>query len=590
MIVKNAEATLARCLESVRGIADEIVIADTGSTDRSIEIARQSGANVFTIVWERDFAKARNQSLAQVHSDWVLVLDADEILEPGAERKIPSLLKHPTIAGYVTPIRNYLMDINCHLWDQQAQPNVAAPFFAREYPAYVQHENVRLFRRHPDIRFAGRVHETVAYRLIELGMVMAPASIMIYHLGFIADAETLETKYVFYRELGREKVSEMPEDAMAHFELGIEEFQHFHNSEEAAKLFERACELNPRLGVSWLFLGLALARLGKHKKALESFEEAGETGARMALVIEGKADSRYSLGNFSAAREYYAKALKLPDASPQIESKLGFTEVRLGRNEQGLAHLRGAIKREPQNDDLHDRLVTACAWLGRLQEAAEAAEEKLSAVTPQPDFFLRAASLRAQLEEWPRVIQLLHQGVERFPESEKLVQSSAEAERRAAIGETETTGDERYQKGDFEGACAHYREALARVGNCPLIESKLGLAEVRTGQVDDGLARLRHALELEPKSVEVYDRLIGGCVLAGRLAEAADATESKLRQINPQPGFFLRAASLRAQLKDWPRVIHLLRAGLDLFPKDEKLLEAAAETAAAISSSPKAYL
>lgn len=587
MIVKNAEASLARCLESVRDVADEIVIADTGSTDHSIEIARQFEANIFSIPWGRDFAKARNQSLAQVRSDWVLFLDADEVLDPGAGKIIPSLLKHPTIAGYVVPIRNYLMDIRCHLWDQQAKPNTSAPPFARQYPAYVQHENVRLFRRHPDVQFTGRVHETVAFRLIELGMTMEPANFLIHHLGFIADADVMEKKYVFYRELGQEKVREMPEDAMAHFELGIEEFQHFHNCEEAVKLFERACELNPHLGVAWLFHGLALAQMGKHKEALESFEEAMETGGRRQLVLEGKADAHYSLGDFSSARQCYQKALKLLDASPQIESKLGFTEVRLGRNPQGLARLRRAIEREPQNGELHDRLITACAWLGRLPEAAEAAEKKLTALDPQPDFFLRAASLRAQLQDWPHVIQLLRQGAERFPQSEKLTQSLAEAERRFALGEAEIQGDEQYRQNNFEMACRYYREALERVGDFPLIASKLGLAEVRLGQVSEGLARLRNALESEPKSVEIYDRLIGACALTGRLEEAAQLSERKLGEMEPQPDFFLRAASLRAQLRDWPRVIELLREGIGRFPKNEKLRQAAAEAVAAVSSSPK---
>jgi cellulose synthase/poly-beta-1,6-N-acetylglucosamine synthase-like glycosyltransferase len=89
MIVKNGEATLARCLDSVKGIADEIVIADTGSTDRTAEIARRYGANVFSIPWENDFAKARNRSLAQVRSDWVLMMDADEILDPDAVNLMP---------------------------------------------------------------------------------------------------------------------------------------------------------------------------------------------------------------------------------------------------------------------------------------------------------------------------------------------------------------------------------------------------------------------------------------------------------------------------------------------------------------------
>lgn len=427
MIVKNAESTIGRCLESVRGIVDEIVIADTGSTDRSQEIVQQCEVRVFQIPWEKDFAKARNLSLAEVRSDWVLILDADEVLDPAAKESIPPLLTHPTIAGYMVQIRNYLLELNCHLWDQKAKPNLSAPDFAKQYPAYVQHENVRLFRRHPDICFEGRIHETVGGRILDLGMKMGRASFLIHHLGFIADNDTLRRKWEFYRELGREKVRERPDDAQAHFELGVEEFEHFHNNEEAIRLFARACKLNPRLGVAWLFYGLALARAGKHREAIASLDQAEACGSKMHVVHESKADSYYSLGDFTAAKSSYLQTLEVLGDSPQVESKLGLTEVRLGQSKEGLARIRGAVEREPETAELYDRLTAACAWLGRLPEAADVAETKLKRTALQPGQYLRTASLRAQLGQWPQVITLLREGLSHFPHAVKLQAALAEA-------------------------------------------------------------------------------------------------------------------------------------------------------------------
>src|SRR5665213_294513 len=100
MIVKNAERHLAGCLQSVQGIVDEIVVADTGSTDSSIEIARQAGARILGIPWENDFAKARNLSLAEVKADWILVLDADERLDTGAAKALSALLADEDAAGF----------------------------------------------------------------------------------------------------------------------------------------------------------------------------------------------------------------------------------------------------------------------------------------------------------------------------------------------------------------------------------------------------------------------------------------------------------------------------------------------------------
>jgi hypothetical protein len=82
MIVKNEEANLATCLESVRGVFDEIVVLDTGSKDRTVEIARSFGARVFDFVWVDDFGAARNAALARATGDYAFWLDADDLIEP----------------------------------------------------------------------------------------------------------------------------------------------------------------------------------------------------------------------------------------------------------------------------------------------------------------------------------------------------------------------------------------------------------------------------------------------------------------------------------------------------------------------------
>ncbi|MGH9445421.1 MAG: glycosyltransferase, partial [Terriglobia bacterium] len=355
MITKNAEATLAQCLESVRQVADEIVIADTGSTDRSIEIAQQYGATVFDIPWEKDFSKARNRCLAKVRSGWVLMMDADEALGPDAATLMPSHLSDGLTMGYTVTIRNYVHDLDCFLWDQPAKPNDDSPPFARQYLGHVDHVNVRLFRRHPEVYFEGCVHETVGYRLIQLGMRIGDAKFAIHHFGFTDAEEIRAGKALFYRELGREKVRELPENALAHYELGFEESEHFHDYAAALPLFRRACELNPRFGPAWLFYGKTLGRLGRHGEAIEALERAEDTSVRMAPVLDARGDIYYSLGEFEETRRCYQQVIELAGESPQIESKMGFTELRLGRVEEGLARLRRAIAQEPHNGELHDR-------------------------------------------------------------------------------------------------------------------------------------------------------------------------------------------------------------------------------------------
>jgi glycosyltransferase involved in cell wall biosynthesis len=108
MITKNAASLLPACLASVSGIVDQIVLADTGSTDDTIAVASKLGAQVISIPWNDDFAAAHNLALASIHADWILVLDADEQLDTRATYQIPPLLAASKIDAYQVTIRNYV--------------------------------------------------------------------------------------------------------------------------------------------------------------------------------------------------------------------------------------------------------------------------------------------------------------------------------------------------------------------------------------------------------------------------------------------------------------------------------------------------
>ena len=96
MIVKDEEASIVRALRRISPIASEIVVVDTGSSDRTRELAIALGARVFEHAWDQDFAAARNAALAQAEGDWVLVIDADEVI---AATDLPHLLESVRDAG-----------------------------------------------------------------------------------------------------------------------------------------------------------------------------------------------------------------------------------------------------------------------------------------------------------------------------------------------------------------------------------------------------------------------------------------------------------------------------------------------------------
>ncbi len=420
MIVKNGERDLPACLESAQGVVDEIVMADTGSTDSSIEIAQKFGAKVISTAWESDFSKARNFSLGHVSSDWVLMMDADERLDPGARSALRALIEKQSADGFQVTIRNYVSNLGHKLWDRPAKPNDGAYAPARQYPAYVDHENVRLFRRDPEIYFTGRVHETVGWRILETKRRLGTANFVIHHMGMVKDDEERARKILFYLELGRQKVAEMPGNAQAHFELGVSELENLGNVEKALDSFVRSCELNRQFGVAWFFQGVCHLRLGKPAKALDCFHQAQLAEHSTPWLAEMEGDTHYNLGHFDNAIGCYKKGLKLDPANLTLESKLGLAEARAGKRSSGLRRLKRAIDTEPANPEFHDRLIMVELWLGHLQKGAQAAERKLSKVEPEPTDFLRAASIRSKMEDWPNAARLLRDGLALFPDSEPL--------------------------------------------------------------------------------------------------------------------------------------------------------------------------
>ncbi|HWF40010.1 MAG TPA: tetratricopeptide repeat protein [Candidatus Acidoferrales bacterium] len=250
-----------------------------------------------------------------------------------------------------------------------------------------------------------------------------------------ADEQTRASKNIFYRELGRQKVAEEPYNAQAHLELGLVELDNFGNLPEAMACFEKACDLNPRLGVAWFFAGVTQLRLEKPEEAVRFLQKAEQCGHHTASVAELTGDALYNAGEFEAAARAYRKALDRSPAAVQVESKLGLVLGRLGRDKESIERNRAAVQKRPDLGDLHDRLIQLLVWLKRFPEAAEAAENKLRAVsgTSAADF-VRAASLWNQSGNLGRAIAILHVGLQIHPGDSLLEQSLTEMHRSDEAG------------------------------------------------------------------------------------------------------------------------------------------------------------
>lgn len=443
MIVKNAAQDLEACLGSVRGWVDEMVVADTGSRDGTPELAGRLGARVVSIRWEQDFAQARNRALAALTTDWVLSLDADERLDGGrgaaARRAWRAQLSSGPDAFQVT-IRNYVASLEARIWDRPAQRNDGAFAEGRAYPGFVEHQNVRLFRRHPDIFFVGRVHESVGPRVQAAGLRLGTARGRIHHFGMVRPPAVQAAKNRYYRELGRRKVQEQPADPQAHFELGVVEFDNFGNYGEALRCFERTLRLQPGFVQAWFFGGAALARLGHSEEALAFFQQAEARGARSAALSEFMADCAYNLGQYKDALAGYraAAADAAPGHAATLLSKRGLAEWRAGEAEAGLRHLRQAAAELPPCVDNLDRLANALVASQDLAGATATLRQRVEQFPDQPQGYLRLAAILAQQQEYVAARQCLSDGLRFLPADPQLREAWSDLQH--AVGHPATGG------------------------------------------------------------------------------------------------------------------------------------------------------
>jgi len=425
MIVKNAAADLEACLASVAGWVDEMVVADTGSSDGTPELAERLGARVMRVRWEQDFAQARNRALQGLQTDWALSLDADERLDAGsgtaARRQWRAQLAGGFDAFQVT-IRNYVPSLEARVWDRPAERNRGEFAEGRAYPGFIEHQNVRLFRRCQEIYFVGRVHESVGPRVQAAGLKLGTARGRIHHFGLVRPPAVQAAKNRYYRELGRKKVQEQPADPQAHFELGVVEFDNFGNYGEALRCFERTLRLQPGFVQAWFFAGAALARLGHPQEALAFLQQSQARGGESAALQELMADCAYNLALYKdAVKGYRAAAARVTAVHAAILlSKRGLAELRAGDAANGLRHLHEAADAEPVSVDNLDRLATALVAQQDLPSAAGALRRRVESFPDQPQGYLRLAAVLMQLEQ-PRAAQdCLSDGLKSLPAEAQL--------------------------------------------------------------------------------------------------------------------------------------------------------------------------
>jgi tetratricopeptide (TPR) repeat protein len=352
LIVKNEEAHLARCLASVRALADEIVVVDTGSTDRTVDVARSFGARLFDLVWPDDFSAARNFAIAQAAGDWILSIDADESIALRDHARIRTMLSRPDLDVIVVSQRHYLTASAVVGW----QPGSGGYDEGAPYPGFLDIGCARLFRNRPWLRFRNRVHEEIASTDPARTVAWGRGEWVIHHYGKVGDSDLLRAKAEAYLKLGMAKAAEHPDDPQAHYELGV---QYFELDQAAAALasFERVLGTSrgTRSGTTGrafddthLRIAMCHRRLGQPAQALAALRLAAlAVPQRVAEIALEEGNAHRALGDDVEAERAYRRAIAAKPGLAAAHFNLGLTHERQNRLAQALATFDRAVDLDP---------------------------------------------------------------------------------------------------------------------------------------------------------------------------------------------------------------------------------------------------
>jgi len=373
MIVKNEETTLPRCLGSVKGFVDEIVVLDTGSTDKTPQIAEQFGAKVYYFTWNNNFSSARNQALKYVTGDWVLVLDADETLTS----EIIPLLKSVLLK------EEYLV-INLV---RQEVGSTQSPYSLVS----------RLFRNHPNIYFDRPYHALIDDSVTTI-LTQEPCwevgylpGVAILHTGYQKSVINALHKYAKASAAMEEFFANHPHDAYVCSKLGAL-YVHNHKINQGMDLLNQglnqliANQVNEDINYDILYelhyhLGIAYTHLQDLSSAIHHYQAAVKLPIYSLLKLGGYnnlGNLLKNLGDLPAAKIAYETAIKIDPNFVIGYYNLGMVCKAMGLFSQAIDCYNHAINLNPDYAEAYQNLGVVLLKIGHVSASLEAFEYAIS--------------------------------------------------------------------------------------------------------------------------------------------------------------------------------------------------------------------
>ncbi len=360
MIVKDEADNLVNCLDSAKDFVDEVIIVDTGSIDNTKYLARDWGAKVYDYAWENDFAKARNFALEKVTTDWVLVLDGDEIL---VSDTIPSLKK------LIAEENNLVVNLM-----REEIGTVSSPYSLLS----------RLFRRHPQIQFSRPYHALIDDHVIALQQqethwqIVDFPTVTIQHTGYQPEIIQAEGKTERAKQAMESYLKDHPRDAYVCNKLGALYLQ-IGEEKKGVKLLKTGLKANTGTPAVVFELHYHYANAMLKEKNPDTAVKHYQKAIAQPLLDKLKLGAYHNFGSLCMEVQDFESAVQLFEHCVKIEPKfalayynLGLAYRSIGNNVKALSAYKKAIKYNPNYPWAYQNLGVLLLKQGQVKESGEA--------------------------------------------------------------------------------------------------------------------------------------------------------------------------------------------------------------------------
>jgi glycosyltransferase involved in cell wall biosynthesis len=351
MIAKNEELLIKNAIDSVKSIVDEIIVVDTGSTDKTKEIAKTCGATVYDFVWKNDFAEAKNFAKEKATADWILFLDADECMSKqdildikkvieresntAENNETPESEEKKEVVAFAFVSRHYTDKRDKETYTQwKALSKEEKEQLMNDFPIFASFDGyydilyiTRLFKNTPRIFFAGEVHEDVTPSINTWDQedpkkLIVQCSMPIHHLHFLKGEDYVEQKQKRYFELSKEKFKQAP-DAKIALDLAVGYLLFEKNSAQSFHYLKEAIKLQPNYNVQRLDVVEALLAKKHDLRALHELMAMLDLSKHDFNSILNLAKAYYQIKAYCAAIVVLKRLLVAVPHDPVIIEHLG---------------------------------------------------------------------------------------------------------------------------------------------------------------------------------------------------------------------------------------------------------------------------